>query len=510
MAMKDLGWLDPYVFTNGQKGVTAAIPLVLPDGTAPIGVLHVDLFIDDISAFLDGLQIGKSGRVHILTRAGATVAMPKLWKDGDPVLVTAIRHIGGSLAVVKEKTQDTVEFLHEGEDYRASFAPLGLTDGPDWIVAVLAPETDFTGVARQNAWWTLWAGLAALVIAALIAAIVSTRIALPLRRVSEDLERVAAFDFDDAPPPSSFVREVAVVGHTVKRMKASLRSFSRYVPAELVRLLLASGREAELGGERRRLTIHFSDIKGFTSIAESMEPEELVEELGDYFTLMREVLGARKGTIDKYMGDGILAFFNAPLPVEAHEIEACHVALEAQAHLAADRAARAGTGRPQFYTRIGLSVGEVIVGNIGTRDRFAYTVIGDAVNLASRLEGLNKFYGTYIMGSGDLKEATGRVFEWRHLDRVAVVGRAAETDVHELIGRVGEVPADVLVRRDAYEMALDHYLAGRFAEAAYEFRELERTAPDDLAVQAMARRSRKLTYRPPEGKWTGVYVHAQK
>ena len=513
MKLKQMGWLDPYMFTDGRRGVTAALPLVMPGDTMPIGVLHADLFIDSIVEFLDGLEIGKTGRAHLLTTANAVVAMPNVWRNGDPALDSALRVLGGNAIVsLTEDVVETVEFLHDGQTWRAAFEPIGGADdgSPDWVIAVLAPEAEFTGVAIRNAWWTLGGGLAALLIAVFVAAIVSSRIAGPLRRISEDLERVAAFEFDAAAPPQSFVREVASVGQTVARMKSSLRSFSRYVPADLVRELLASGREAELGGERRRLTIHFSDIAGFTSIAETMPPERLVEELGDYFGTMREVLRAHHGTIDKYMGDGILAFFNAPRLVDDHEIEACRAALRAQEQLAADRTMRTASGRPAFSARIGLEVGEVVVGNIGTPDRFAYTVIGDAVNLASRLEGLNKFYGTEIIGSGDLRAATGDRFVWRQLDRVAVVGRNAGTDVHELLGEAGGLSDDETATRDAYEAALADYFAGRFAEAAVQFGELASAIPDDVAAQIMARRARKLERHPPEGEWTGIYVHAQK
>jgi adenylate cyclase len=299
------------------------------------------------------------------------------------------------------------------------------------------------------------------------------------------------------------------MGDAVDRMKAGLRSFERYIPVELVRELLRSGREARLGGETRELTIHFSDIAGFTGIAERMAPDAIVAELGEYFELMTRILRQHEGTVDKFMGDGILAFFNAPRPVSGHAAQACRAALEAQASLGELAARREAAGRPVFRARIGLEIGEVLVGNIGTPDRFAYTVIGDAVNLASRLEGLNKFYGTSIIGTERLREAAGPGFEWRRLDRVAVVGRREGTQVSELLGVEGRTPADILDARDAYEMALASYLAGDFGTALAGFHAALDARPDDLAAATMVRRTRKLKRAPP-ADWTGIYVQTQK
>jgi adenylate cyclase len=506
----DLGWMDPYEFSSGKHGAVAALPVRLRGAQVLVGILQVDLRTDSVVKFLDSEAIGEQGRVHILASNGAVVAMATAQRGGDPVLDAAIRALPGALDAVTSDGEQLLEFSFEGVKWAASFSYLGFPGGPDWIVSILAPDAEFHGPAKRLAWLTAAMGFSALLVAALLATVISSRIAVPLRIISEDLEKVSSFTFDDAPPPRTFIREVSVVGQAAARMKSSLRSFSRYVPDVVVRELLTSGREAVLGGERRRLTIHFSDIAGYTSIAENLPPEQMVDELADYFTLMRSVLRANHGTIDKYMGDGILAFFNAPLPVPGHETLACVAALEAQARLAEDRVAREAAGRPVFHARIGLGVGEVIVGNIGTPERFAYTAIGDAVNLASRLEGLNKFYGTTIMGSAELMAATGDAFEWRRLDRVAVLGRSASTDVCELLGRKGAVPDAVLAARDAYEAALDDYLAGRFAEAAAQFRDLWRAQPASAPIEIMARRSRKLARRAPESEWDGIYVHAQK
>ena len=383
--------------------------------------------------------------------------------------------------------------------------------GKDWTLFSIAAIDDFVGDIRATNRRVMEVALVVVVISVLLIVLIFVRFSQTIRAIVDQLSAIGKFNLKLPLLTNSFVKEIKLVSTTLDQMKSSLSSFSRYVPVEVVRELVASGQSAELGGERRRLTIHFSDIAGFTSIAENIQPEELVVELSDYFSTMREALHDYDGTIDKFMGDGILAFFNAPLTVEKHETSACHAALKAQERLAIDRVRRGAEGRPEFHTRIGLGVGEVIVGNIGTPDRFAYTVIGDAVNLASRLEGLNKFYGTSIIASGELVESVEDYFEWRRLDRVSVAGRTGGTDVFELMGHKDSVDPDLLAKRDAYEVALEAYFAGDFTSAAKRFSELSRLVSNDDATVVMARRARKLARRPPADiEWTGVYAHTKK
>jgi adenylate cyclase len=275
------------------------------------------------------------------------------------------------------------------------------------------------------------------------------------------------------------------------------------VPDDLVRRLLSSGKEAALGGEIRRLTIFFSDIEGFTSHSEQVTPDVLVHELATYFEILSRQLRQHSGTIDKFIGDGLLGFFNAPEKVVHHENLACRATLIGLQELALRQDAQS----VPFRTRVGLHCGEVLVGNIGTPDRFAYTVLGDAVNVASRLESLNKVYGTQVLASGEIRECAGNDFEWRYLDRVAVVGRKGGLDICELMGLRNGVDEDRLHNRKLYEEALEHYFARSFCDAQRIFGQVAENCPSDKAAFLMfSRCDRMLSLElPPD--WDGVFAY---
>ncbi len=392
--------------------------------------------------------------------------------------------------------------------YEILFSPIQVRGNLGLKLAVAVDQDDVTaGIYREG----LIDGGVALgftLVAMLFGIMLSARISKPVTTITNDLARVGSFDISRDPSPTSFVREINELGISVDRMKAGLRSFGHYVPTDLVRTLLAQGIDAELGGELRNLTIHFSDVENFTAISEGMQPTELVETMGRYFELMTGAITRAGGTVDKFMGDGIMAFFNAPAELPGHERQACLAALEAQQQLA-EMARNTPPGGPILRARIGLGVGEVLVGNIGTPERFAYTLLGDEVNLAARLESLNKLYGTRIMASQALMEKAGDEFEWRRIDRVAVKGRQAGTIICELIGRKGEIATAILDARADYESALDAYFAGDFEQAIGLFAEAARLRPDDLAATMMSERCRTLAAAPP-AEWDGIHIMHEK
>jgi adenylate cyclase len=504
-------WFEPYQFTNGAYGMTVARRLVLESAPErPVGVLSVDFFLRDLDAFLAKLAAGESGRVVLVTEQGTVIGLHP--EDGKLRQIITSGLAQKSEAEVSQHQGDNWQLPLEvhGVQYRAWFSHLVADGDLDWQIWIIVPEEELTGVVEEILQSTMALGLLGLLFAAMLAWFIARNIATPVKQMSEDMEQLGSMQLTDTEMPDSFIKEIHILGDSIQRMKAALRSFERYVPANLVRQLIRRGEVARLGGDVRELTIHFSDIAGFTGITEKLDADTTVRELGEYLELMTDAIDVQGGTIDKFMGDGILAFFNAPDLLQDHTIKACQAAIDAQAGLEGGIAEREHLGRPVFRARIGLALGPVLVGNIGTNARMDYTVIGDTANLAARLESLNKFYGTSIMVSDRLHSQVSDEFEWRRLDRAVVVGRRASTDLFELLGNKGAVDADLLEARDLYEKAMDAYLARSFADAQAGFEAARKARPGDKAAQVLAGRAATFVAEPPGEDWDGSWHHTKK
>jgi len=501
-------WTGLYIDMFKVPSIAVAAPVRDPRTDALRGVWAAQFHLDALPAMLhEACGMEPDVRVMLLTREGRLVASsqaspPELVAATAAALPQPIADLPQDMIHELRFEVDSVEWVGGAERFTAG-------GELDWIVAYCLPEQALLQSVYDKQKTNAAVSLTVLGIGLAIGAMLASRIASPLRLIAADLGRVARFEFSATPEPASFVEEVAVIADTAERMKASLRSFARYVPTDVVRGLLASGEEAQLGGEMRQISLHFSDIEGFTTISERLSPPQVVEYLAEYLELMTAAIRAEGGIVNQVIGDGILGLFNAPAPLVGHAAANCRAALAAQQALGDLRSRWQPLGRPLLRARIGLHVGDVMVGNFGTHEHLAYGVIGDAVNLSSRLEGLNKAYGTSIVASEDLRTAAGSGFEWRTLDRVAVVGRTGGTLVCELLGHVGSVTADALAARDGYERALADYFAGRFDRAAAGFRDLSTARPVDQAATTLAERAEALARRPPE-RWDGVHLVASK
>jgi adenylate cyclase len=308
-----------------------------------------------------------------------------------------------------------------------------------------------------------------------------------------------------APVSMAFVvLAAATVGGlaTEGREKAHLRSmFSRYVSRSVVDRLLADPARARLGGERKVLTVLFSDIRGFSAFSEGMGPEELAHFIGEYLTPMTELVLESGGTLDKYIGDAVMAIWSAPIDLPDHAARACDVALKMQAALIDLNKRWKTQGMPEIAIGVGINTGPMSVGNMGTSSRFDYTVLGDQVNLGARLEGLTKEYGVNVLVGEETAKAANSKFVFREVDLVRVKGRAGAAPVFELVGRAG---TEVDPR---FAEALAAYRRRDFATARAEF---EALSPDDRTAKIFARRCAALAEQPPPPDWDGVYDQKNK
>ena len=507
-------WTPTYRFSDGRIGISAVVNYHAAGDPEASGVFHVDLPLDAVGNWLDSIDMTVDGGAFLLHRDGSLLVAPK-FRDTTRVkpeiaVKVGLDALGSALSEIQPGAVTSVNIDVQGDHYFVAVIDADIVDGLDWLVGVIVAEDDFLNLAFERMATTVVFAAAATFIVLVFGTLFATWVATPLRRIASELGEVSQMRISDMPIPFSRVREVTMLGHALGSMKSALRSLERYVPPEVARRLVLSGEAAAIGVEKRRLSIYVSDIAGFTSITEKMEPDRLVEELNAYFDDMTQVIREHKGTVDKFMGDGVLAFFNAPSDVPNHAAMACRASLESIRATEAVVAERERDGRPVFRIRIGLAIGDVLVGNVGSSERFGYTVIGDSVNVASRLEPVNKLYGTRIIASDELRADAGADFEWRSLDRIAVYGREGGLPISELLGLSGEIAKDRLEARDRYEAALDVYYAGNFSEAARLFQALADEREDDIAAKFMGARAREMAKEARGGTWDGVYVLHEK
>lgn len=290
---------------------------------------------------------------------------------------------------------------------------------------------------------------------------------------------------------------------TADKERARVRNtFSQYLDRKVIEAMIDSGDVPELGGENRRITCFFSDIEAFSTISEKMDSPALVAFLNDYFEIIGVEIERHGGIIERFLGDAVCAVFGAPVRDRDHAVNTVRCALAIDRGLAAAQDRFNVPDGRVVRTRIGINTGDMTAGNVGASRRKTYTVMGDAVNLAARLESVNKQYGTLLMAGDETVAATGDHFEWRLLDRVRVVGRATPVGLYEPLGEKGTVPEDRLKLRDAYEAALRAFQAADFQEAMSAFERL--ASLGDGASEKAVDRCMERIKSPPPSDWDGV------
>lgn len=506
---------QPYTFaSSGLIGVTVSHPVMTETGRR-IGVVGADITLDTLSGFLARAQIGDHGRVFILDARGTLIGHPDpaqvVVRDGqagrrdsgasevgDPVVADALRRH----AATGEATFEA-PLGPEGKLYMASILPFENGFGQVWSVGVVVERSELLGPLAANSLRILAAGVVAMILAILAIAALTRPLTRPLQKVVEETEKIRRFDLSgDFSVRSNFI-EIQQLTEAVRTTKRSLRSFSAYVPTDLVRQIVAEG-NASAGTRRQPVTVMFTDIAGFTGISEGLSAEVLVESLNAYFQALSRCIHDTDGVVDKYIGDAVMALWNAPRRDPGHVANACRAALACRDAGVALAEAWEASGRPGFRTRFGLHTGDAVVGNVGGEDRIQYSAFGERVNLASRLEGLNKVYGTDILVTEDVVRGAGGDFVFRPLDTVVVMGGSRPARIFELVGLAGMVDEVTRVRLDHWQRCLTVYATRVWILAADAFARYLAEYPGDRPAAVLLKRCEGFMTEPPPAGWNGA------
>lgn len=518
-------WSDAYVRAdNGRVSISSSRYFELNNGEK--SVLSVAIELDRLGKFLDQLNIGKNGIAFVADVNNQLVAAaPKLEPSlTHPVDPARLKRLGEASAPLIRLAGDALfqsgttlrevarpqQFRQTGRDnvpYFVTIAPIGRLN---WVVVTVVPESDFLSEIEANSDRLMMLVPALLVITAVIAVFATRQLMIkPLGRVTKALQALEAFRLDAVPSADSRLTELVQLNDAIGRMAKSLASFRKFLPRVIVEDMFKRGIEAQLGGEQKTLTLFFMDLANFTQLSERMGPQ-LIPFLGEYLDAMSRVIQHHGGTIDKYIGDAIMAFWNAPDECADHAEKAMAAALACQELLAQMSAQNLARKLPALNARIGINTGEVLVGYVGSPDRLNYTAIGDPVNLASRLESLNKYYGTTILVGEDAIGSCGGLFHVRHLDRVAVAGKSQPVEIYELVSDRKTVSYKPEWAQ-SYETALAAYRRQEWDLAAEEFKQVQRLKTDDDPASAlMLERINDYRKNPPPKPWDAVASFTQK
>jgi len=431
----------PYIFfASGQPGYTLRLPI----RKIRHGVVAADILLSEAEQILRNQRLGQSGLAFLFDDAGRIVAHPRMSEliaaglgRGQVALpqLTTVYKTGLPAAVRAWRSGGSREQIFAGDDgrtYLASFQSIGIANAAGLKLVALAPLDEFFAKPLADRQFLFFLTLACVLAAIPVVFLLGSIQSRSIREIAAETDRIQHFQRGDTAMRRSFIKEIDDLGRSVFTMRRVVETFSNYVPKHLVRQLVESGDTLGLGGERRQVTIMFSDVTGFTAITEHADPEQVMTQTSAYFAELSNAIMATNGTVDKFIGDAVMAIWNAPALDANHVINGCEAILACRE--AADRLNTRfeSEGWPAYRTRFGLHVGSVVVGNIGSTERMNYTALGASVNLAARLESLNKVYGTTALVSEDIKLRAGGEFLFRSVDRINPKGFAGKFPIFEL------------------------------------------------------------------------------
>jgi adenylate cyclase len=316
-------------------------------------------------------------------------------------------------------------YIFTGNDFKVD-------SNSNWHLIILIPEDKILGNVKKALYETMAISFLILIVFIIISIKIANSISKPIKELSLNIENLKDLDLTTNIDNNSSIREINDAQNSLISLKNGLSYFSKYMPSDLVKILIKNNEQATIGGIQKDLAIMFTDIEGFTTISESLKPEDLTAQLAIYFELINNVITKHNGTIDKYIGDAVMAFWGAPIHIENPIEKSILAAIEIQKELEILNTKWKKENKPQLKTRIGVHYGQAVVGNIGSLQRMNYTIIGDSVNIAARLEGINKNYNTNIMVSQEVQTIIKDNFKTEFIDSIKLKGKNQVTNIYTI------------------------------------------------------------------------------
>ncbi len=415
-------------------------------------VVGVNIHLQTVSRLLDPREISARARSFIIGDGDMLVAhsdpsiMGRIlgtWSGGNATDTQSLDPSVKAVAQLRKEARyangGLAEIDLDGERYLAQVAPVsldGLFKGSS--VAIVVPLDDLVAQANRLLLRNLAIAAGLLVAGVLGSLMLSRVISQKLYRLADEARRIGDLNFTGKGVPHSWITEINTLGGALSASQRAIVQFALYVPREVVRRIIDPEGGAVVKGRRQEVTALFTDIRDFTTISEQHSPEDVVDILSAYFELLNAIAEEHGGTVVQYLGDSIFVIWNAPAEDPRHVENGCRCALAMKAGVERLNEANRQAGRPELFTRFGVHTGPAVVGSFGALSRQQYTAMGDTINVASRLEGLNKDYNTAILVSGNVHQAVAGGFAFRAMGLVQVKGRAAKIDLWELVGEGGE------------------------------------------------------------------------
>lgn len=485
---------EPYISTSTKRPTINVSTPVVVNGEVR-GMVGESFELDAISTFLKGIQISRNSVTYIVDGVGGILVATG--PDGDQkiennalVRQTLLESKLPAVRLAAQMRDDSRQSRFElqdpatGEYYLAQFNEFPNSFKKDWQVLTLAPVGDFLeGLNAINKKLIIFGGAACILLVALTH-LLSRTISRPIEVLTEEIRDL--LDFKDRPTVRSKITEINILSDAVKKLRNTIFAFTSYVPRDLVNDLLKSGNAISLGGESRYLTIMFTDLQDFSSLAEVTPSRSLLKCVSSYLELVTYAVKEEIGTVDKFIGDSVMAFWGAPLLDPEHAYHACVTAMKSQRRMAKLNEELVAEGLPPLIVRIGIHSDGVLVGNVGSPERMSYTVMGDGVNIASRLEGINKEFGTRTCISHATFKEAGELLWTRPIDMITVKGRKGELTIYELLGAkdAGEEVAASARDRELCELtqsAFQSFSRKSYSEAAAKYDRIANEFNDRVA-----------------------------